>query len=129
MGELIVNLTRHPATPEQAAAGVVDLRGGEREELLRLLRFDALPDYDEVRERAEAIADLAVFNGLGAGAPDPLPSAAMVGGAAFLMAPLEAALRERGIEPVYSFSPQHAAGADGEGVLRPRHHGFVRTGR
>ena len=39
----IVNLTQHPATPEQLEAGVFDLTGTELAWLKNLLNFDAPP--------------------------------------------------------------------------------------
>ena len=37
---IILNLTQHPATPEQVAAGVVDLIGDDLETLKFLLTFE-----------------------------------------------------------------------------------------
>ncbi|MHC1589130.1 MAG: hypothetical protein ACXQS1_04875 [Methermicoccaceae archaeon] len=92
--EMIINLTQHSPTPEQVAQGVVDLEGEAREQLIKLLTFNELPTPDEVRERAEKIAALAAR----------YSRVAMVGGAPYLMPPLERALRERGIKPLYAFS-------------------------
>jgi len=55
----ILNLTQHLATPEQVAAGVVDLLPQQRELLRELLTFDDLPTPGEVEARAEKLASLA----------------------------------------------------------------------
>ncbi len=92
---MILNLTQHAATPEQISAGVVDLAPELRAKLTALLTFDALPSRREVDQRAERIAHLV----------EPLEGKqAMLGGAPYLMAPLEQHLRDIGIEPVYAFS-------------------------
>lgn len=89
----IINLTQHAATDEQAAAGVVEPQ--DKTAVHRLLTFDTCPDRDAIRMRAEALAAVARENGA---------KAALVGGAPYLMGPLEAALREAGVRPLYAFS-------------------------
>lgn len=102
---MIINLTQHPATPEQREAGVVDIPTAERDQLLKLLTFDALPSREKIAARAAVIAELAAQNGLGGDdGDDPLPEAAMIGGAPYLMSALEAALAAVGIKPIYAFS-------------------------
>jgi len=118
----IVNLTQHPATPEQIAAGVEDLRGPALEALRECLTFDALPTRFDIEVAAEAIATLAA-TGLEY-------EAAMIGGAPWLMAPLEAALRRYGVRPLYAFSRREVAEeAMPDGSVRKvavfRHVGFV----
>lgn len=124
---MILNLTQHPSTPEQ---GVTDLIGEELASLKTALTFDTLPDAQEIAGRAEYIAELACTNGLGGEDDDPIPTAAMIGGAPYLMAPLEAALRERGIDPLYAFSVRESAEqTQPDGTVRKvnlfRHAGFV----
>lgn len=127
----IINLTQHPASAEQIAAGVVDLPSEAREALIALLTFASIPDAEEIRGRAHDIAELACFNGLGGDdGDDPFPSQAMIGGALWLMAPLSEELRQRSINPVFAFSVR-----DAEEVTQPdgsvrkiavfRHAGFV----
>lgn len=99
----IINLTQHVATPEQVAAGVVDLSPEKRKELAKLLTFDSLPFKGEVEARAKAIAAFAVqaLTELGlrrVGAP------AMIGGAPFLMVHLHHHLAEKRVKPLYAFS-------------------------
>lgn len=92
---MIINLTQHQATPDQIEAGVVDLPPDQRAALTELLTFRELTDAKARQARAAAIADLAAEQGHGK---------AMLGGAPWLIAPLEAALISRGIVPLYSFS-------------------------
>lgn len=128
---MIVNLTQHPATAEQLAAGVVDLPAAERARLVTLLTIDALPTRAELDDRAHDIALLAHSNGLGGDhADDPVVTRAMIGGAPFLMGPLESALLAQGIAPLYAFSRRvvrEVTEADGavRKVAEFRHEGFV----
>ena len=92
----ILNLTQHQSTPEQ---GCVDLQGEALSVLKGLLTFETLPTRQEILDRATAIANLAAVAISDLAAPS-----AMIGGAPFLMGPLEAALKERGITPLYAFS-------------------------
>lgn len=124
---MILNLTQHPGTPEQ---GVTDLTGEELASLKMALNFDILPDAQEIADRAEYIAELACMNGLGGEDDDPIPSAAMIGGAPYLMATLERALRNVGIEPLYAFSVRESTEqVQPDGTVRKvnifRHAGFV----
>lgn len=119
----IVNLTQHASTPDQRKAGVYDLEGERLSSLKAALNFTHLPQAEEIRQRAEAIADLVCRDG-------DKPDAAMIGGAPFLMASLERALAERGIKPLYAFSlrevkemPQPDGSVKKEAVFR--HLGFV----
>lgn len=121
---MILNLTQHQGTPEQ---GVTDLVGDELAALKRALTFDTIPTTaQEILERAEYVAEPARMSGLGGGAP----TAAMIGGAPYLMAPLEAALRARGIVPLYAFSVRESTEqTNPDGTVRKvntfRHAGFV----
>ena len=128
---MILNLTQHPATADQVEVGVIDLAGEELAALKECLTFGNLPAAQEILDRAHDIAELACHNGLGPdNVDDPLPQRAMIGGALWLMAPLAAALRGRGIDPVFAFSVRETeehAQADGSirkvAVFRPA--GFV----
>lgn len=117
----VINLTQHTATPEQVAAGVVDLDGAAREQLTELLTFDHAPDPLEIRRRAAAIAGIAAESGA---------DAAMIGGAPYLMPALEIALADRGIVPLYSFTRRESVERrEPDGSVRKvavfRHRGFV----
>jgi len=115
---MIINLTQHIGTAAQA---VVEPRN--KAEVQRLLTFSEAPTGTEINDRAKALAALAAsetgachYCGMtnceyGRGAEpvcgcygEPEYAAAMVGGAPYLMGPLDLALRAVGVRPVYSFS-------------------------
>lgn len=89
----LINLTQHAASAEQLAAGVVEPTDKAR--VQELLTFEGLPSGDEILARAKALAAVAADGGA---------DAAMIGGAPYLMASLEWALKQRGITPLYAFS-------------------------
>jgi len=138
----IINLTQHPATPEQVAAGVFDMPPSLRGDLSALLTFDAPPSAEEIHARAHDIAIMAAMLASGADRAEEVDGTvadndtgafalqAMIGGAPYLMAPLETALRENGIEPVYAFSIRESVEqSQPDGTVRKvnifRHAGFV----
>ena len=92
----MINLTQHEATPDQ-------LRSGVREpstviiknEIKRLLTFNELPDEDLIKKRSLQLSTIAAEEGA---------TSAMIGGAPFLMAPLETALWDIGIVAYYAFT-------------------------
>lgn len=123
----ILNLTHHAATPEQLAQGVVDCPEKYRGELIQLLTFEEIPSAQEIEERAEAIALLAeqVLE-----SHFPCSGTAMIGGAPFLMGPLEAELAHLEIHPLYAFSKRESVEQEqADGSVRKvnvfRHVGFV----
>lgn len=91
----ILNLTQHVATPEQGCSEPTN-----KKEVQDLLTFLALPSKDEVASRAKRLALLAVREGA---------KVAMIGGAPYLMRPLEDALKTAGVTPVYSFTVRVSA--------------------
>jgi len=105
----IANLTQHHATAEQISDGVVDLR--DRSVVQRLLTFETTPTRNDLEERAAALANLARDQGF---------TKAMIGGAPYLMAPLEAALRRVGIKPLYAFSVRESVDEPLPGVIVPQ---------
>lgn len=136
-----MNLTQHAATADQVAVGVFDLPAAVRADLQALLTFGELPNEQEIRGRAEQIAGLAAFHAIAAllagddglrpeGDAGGFALHAMIGGALWLMAPLAAALREQGIEPVFAFSVRETEEQkQPDGSVRKvavfRHAGFV----
>ncbi len=114
----ILNLTQHDATADQIAAGVAEPRA---KALVReLLTFEELPNTEMVGVRARKLAATAALAGY---------EAAMIGGAPFFMAPLELALKEAGVKPLYSFTRRESAEKpDGNGGVTKtqvfRHIGF-----
>jgi hypothetical protein len=125
---MILNLTQHPATPAQIAAGVVDLPANEREVVSKLLTFDTLPKEGEVFDRAYALA-AAASESLGRMGAEVFGQV-MIGGASWLMSALETALRDNGIEPLYAFSIRESVEeVQANGTVRKvntfQHAGFV----
>lgn len=92
----MINLTQHAATPEQIAAGVVDLPPAFQHHLKQLLTFDTLPTREEILYRADAIATEII--------PPDFHTEALIGGAPYLMEPLRRALEVCGITAYYAFS-------------------------
>ena len=136
---MILNLTQHPSTDEQKAAGTLDLAESEVAGLQRLLTFDELPACQQIEERAAAIADLAREylcriaerpDNSDRSEADINATRCMIGGAPFLMAALTHALRSRGLVPVCAFSRRESVdeGQVGGSVTKRsvfRHLGFV----
>lgn len=89
----ILNLTQHVATPEQQEGGVFEPQ--QKDQVKDLLTFSALPVVSEVKEAARSLAAIAANSDC---------DAAMIGGAPFLMSPLQSALAEFGVISVYAFS-------------------------
>jgi hypothetical protein len=139
---MILNLTQHPATPEQLAAGVFDPTPEERAEIVALLTFDELPQKGEIEERAEelALAALALlaarFRSLSKSEQerlldrDGLSYYAMIGGAPYLMPHLENEMVGVGVNPLYAFSTRESVEeVQEDGSVKKtavfRHRGFV----
>ena len=113
----IINLTQHPASREQIAAGVTDLaQKRDLEWLKSTLTFDSKPTKSELEEKAAALADFA-----------KIYRAALIGGAPYLMGPLESALKCKGVTPLYSFSRRMVSEnvKTGEKISVFKHIGFV----
>ncbi len=121
---MILNLTQHPATPDQRAAGVVDLTGEALESLRTALTFGECPSEELVMDRATDIACLACQT-----VQTDYVTQAMIGGALWLMRPLADELRARGIDPVFAFSMRETIEVmrDGAAVKTTvfRHAGWV----
>lgn len=93
----IFNLTQHAATPDQVQAGVVE--PADKRAVSTLLTFHSAPNKGELSRRAAELATMVANAGI---------SSAMIGGAPYLMGPLEKALGERGITALYSFSERRS---------------------
>lgn len=91
----MLNLTQHNATPEQLAAGVVELPADLKEEVKGLLTFTTLEETMQLKERAYKIARIAKEVGA---------THAMIGGAPFFMPVLESMLELGDITAHYAFS-------------------------
>ena len=92
-----LNLTQHAATPDQIAAGVVDLPPLAQADLRDAMTFDEIPTSGDVAAAAD-IMGLIAYRYSNAG------DQVMIGGAPYLMAPLEQWLVNNDRVPVYAFS-------------------------
>ncbi len=115
----ILNLTQHVATADQVAAGVYE--PADKKLVQALITFDELPSGDIIRRRAEELAQHAKAAGA---------ETAMIGGAPYFMASLEASLQAAGIVPVYAFSKRVSVDeVQADGSIKKtqvfRHAGFV----
>ena len=115
----MINLTQHVASPEQIANGVVEPE--DKAAVQALLTFDTIPNAKDLQERAKKLAEIAKGY-----------SSAMIGGAPYLMAPLEKALRASYTQTYYAFSRRESVEEikeDGTVVKKTvfRHVGFVQT--
>lgn len=116
---LAINLTQHKLTQEQEGDAYwvrFDSYNGTNSniEVKKLLTFEFQPDTAEIQERAEKLADIAEGIFLQLDPEGALPHKAVIGGAPYLMHPLENALKERGIQPMYSFSQRVSVEAPNE---------------
>lgn len=124
----ILNLTQHQSTPEQ---GCIDLQGQALADLKALLTFSTIPTREEILNRAAVLAAVAAGSPVAYDGEEAIfATAAMIGGAPFLMGPLEAALNARGITPLYAFSERVSEDAvQPDGSVRKvavfRHKGFI----
>lgn len=92
---IIYNLTQHTLNEEQKKDGLQELTAEQSGRVHELLTFETRPTPEEVTERAELLAELAVAAGA---------EGAMLGGAPFLMAQLTQSLKQRGVRTYFSFS-------------------------
>ena len=117
----VINLTQHPATEEQEFDGVFEPQN--KEDVRRLLTFDTIPKKGVVYMRAVQLAEIAAESGA---------KFAMIGGAPYLMSPLEEALKREGITPLYSFSERESIEdtlPSGDVIKKSvfRHKGFIKA--
>lgn len=89
----ILNLTQHNALEKQVQEGVYE--PSDKRKVKELLTFEGCPQKEDIRQRAKALAEMAVSEGA---------EAAMIGGAPYLMGSLETALKAVGVQPLYSYS-------------------------
>ena len=117
----IINLTQHLPTPEQEWDGVFEPQ--DKDSVRRLLTVDTIPNKGVVYMRAVQLAEIASESGA---------KFAMIGGAPYLMGALENALKERGIQPLYSFSERESIEEtlpSGDVIKKSvfRHKGFIKA--
>jgi len=113
---MILNLTQHPASPEQRKSGVVEPSG--KSEIKNLLTFEEPPSKNEMRTRAIKLTNMAHNQN----APK-----VMIGGAPFFMSSLEKTLKEKGIEPIYAFTKRVVQENPETGEKKSifKHEGFI----
>lgn len=119
--ERILNLTQHAPTADQVAAGVFDT--ADRDLVVEALTFNEIPDSDEIQKRVTTLLEII---------DREQPTSVMLGGAPYLMGPLEQAVRQAGVCPLYSFTrresvdqPQPDGSVCKEAIFR--HVGWVRA--
>lgn len=83
----ILNLTQHPAT------GVFE--PADKKAVQALLTFEELPTSADIKDRVSKLLDVVEAAN---------PDAAMIGGASYLMEPLEAGLTRKGLRPLHAFT-------------------------
>jgi len=127
-----LNLTQHAASADQIAAGVIDLDPEARAAVSALLTFDDCPSATDIAGRAHDLAVIAAWSDQRTDDDTDavLYDRVMIGGAPWLMAPLAAALKAEGLEPVFAFSRREAVEqVQPDGTIRKtavfRHAGWV----
>lgn len=105
----ILNLTQHSATSAQTADGLVDLTELDAADIRSLLDFKTLPSREEIEKRAKDIAALAygILEEESERRGEEIRTV-MIGGAPYLMGPLERALESLRISAVYAFSERRS---------------------
>ena len=117
----ILNLTMHDTSKDQKAAGVEDLDDQTLDTVKELLLFNTIPTKDEIQVRAEELATIAYESGY---------FDIMIGGAPYLMGPLEYELSRFDLKAVYAFSARVSEeSTDSDGKVTKvnvfKHLGFV----
>ena len=137
---LLVNLTQHEMTGDQYKLNNEDLveikfkpyngtSRGSADYVKKLLNFNTIPSKKEIMDRAIALA--AYASGLLNQAKNEGDRLyALIGGAPYLMPPLEEALKNEGIQPLYAFSQRESVetiNADGTVVKTAvfKHAGYI----
>lgn len=125
----ILNLTQHLATPDQLAAGVVDISERHREWLLAEITFEDPPSAQEMLSRARQIVCLVQHYVKKDGGVWRHP-AVMIGGAPYFMPMLQRVLKEEGCKVLYAFTRRESVDTIApDGSIHKtsvfRHAGFV----
>lgn len=140
MANLIINLTQHSMTEEQYKYNNEDLLEikfkpyngtsvGSPDYVKKLLNFNSKPNKKEIMDRAVALA--AYASGLlNQAKNDGDRLYALIGGAPYLMGPLEEMLKIEGIQPLYAYSERESVetiNADGSVTKTAifKHKGYI----
>lgn len=137
----LVNLTQHELTKSQYTHNNEELTevkyiGYEQEarnDVIEFLTFNEIPTKEEIERRADFLASIAINTIIQAEDLTEIPATkkyALIGGAPYLMAPLEEALKKRGIIPLYAFSKRvsvEVAQPDGSVIKTAKfvHEGYI----
>lgn len=110
----MVNLTQHALTSEQYTYNNEELTvvtykpyAEVQNDIVEFLTFNKIPTKEEILKRADLLAIIASNTIRQAEDLSEIPATrkyALIGGAPYLMGPLEKALKEQGIQPLYAFS-------------------------
>lgn len=95
---ILINLTQHNLTKEQLQ-GAVEVGNNVRDEVIKLITFNELPTAGAIKDNASRLAEIC---------RDMHVSHAVIGGAPYLMGPLEQSLRRVGVTPLYAFTERVA---------------------
>ena len=106
---MILNLTQHVATQEQLEAGVIEPTPEFKKFVQAQITFNTMPTREEIKERVVLLGNktsrylraLNIENGV---KPTPKGTKIMIGGAPYLMGPLESYLKAVQLVPVYAYS-------------------------
>lgn len=119
---MILNLTQHVSTPEQREAKVFEPRN--KKLICELLTFNSLPSHSAIHSRVKLL-----MKEIGWERETTSFEQVLIGGAPFLMSPLEYELYANNFQPVYSFTTRVVEETLKDGVLEKissfRHIGFV----
>jgi len=112
----ILNLTQHPASEDQISVGVYDLEGEDLAKMKQLLTFKSLPSQQEIDKRAWGLARLT-----------KKVEYAMVGGAPYLMGPLQRVLKQNNTTALFAYSERVSVEDPSTGIKTSvfKHLGFV----
>ena len=102
---------------------------GSADYVKKMLNFDSKPTKNEIITRAIALANYA-YGLLNQAKGDNDKLYALIGGAPYLMGPLEEALKQEGIQPLYAYSQRESVEAKAENgtVIKTaifRHKGYI----
>jgi hypothetical protein len=101
----IVNATRHPASPQQVEAGVIEPEPEAKAEMVEIMTFETCPSGKDVETAAKKFAAIVKKQ-----VEKALAAKVMIGGAPFFMAPVVKAIQDVApyIKIVYAFSQREA---------------------
>jgi len=126
---MILNLTQHQATKEQAEAGIVE--PCEKKYIQKLLTFNEFPSRELIKKRAKLLAGYAHLWFNRKGVDKYHERKALIGGAPYIMSALENELKKYRIEPLYSFSQRISEEKEIDGkVVKTnvfKHIGFIKV--